>query len=270
MEPAQRNLVRRVAAAAVLIPLTLLAVWAGGWIWLGVATLVAFGLYIEWLDVVGARTPLATAAGLAGLFGVAVGLGLGRVGASYVLGALVLAIVALAVSPKRGWCLLGFAYALGALLASVVLRGESSAGLAAVLLVLLVVWLSDTGGYVAGRSIGGPKLAPRISPNKTWAGAAGGFAGALLVAALFAATGQGSLIPLLAVAAVLSVASQCGDLFESAVKRRFGVKDSGRLIPGHGGLLDRLDGFVAAVMLAAIIGLARGGSDGAGRGLMVW
>ena len=136
--------------------------------------------------------------------------------------------------------------------------------------VLLVVWVTDIGGYFAGRGIGGPKLWPRVSPKKTWAGAIGGFAASLVVAAGFAALGLGKTGPLLLLGAVLSIASQLGDLFESAVKRRFGVKDSSHIIPGHGGLMDRLDGFVAAVVLAAIFGLLRGGADGVGRGLMVW
>jgi phosphatidate cytidylyltransferase len=136
--------------------------------------------------------------------------------------------------------------------------------------VLLVVWAADIGGYFAGRGIGGPRLWPSVSPKKTWAGAIGGFAGSLAVAAAFAATGVGKTGPLLALGAFLSVISQLGDLFESAVKRRFGVKDSSHIIPGHGGLLDRLDGFVAAIVAAAILGFLRGGTDGVGRGLMVW
>ena len=151
-------------------------------------------------------------------------------------------------------------------------------GFVALILILLVVWVTDIGGYFAGRGIGGPKLWPRVSPKKTWAGAIGGFAASLVVAAGFVAVGFGKvqppptlkLGPILLVGAVLSIVSQLGDLFESAVKRRFGVKDSSQLIPGHGGLMDRLDGFVAAAVVAAIFGLLRGGADGVGRSLMVW
>jgi phosphatidate cytidylyltransferase len=138
------------------------------------------------------------------------------------------------------------------------------------MLILLVVWVTDIGGYFAGRGIGGPKLWPRVSPKKTWAGAVGGVAASLLVAEAFVAFGLGETGPTLLLGAVLSIVSQLGDLFESAVKRRFGVKDSSHIIPGHGGLLDRLDGYVAAVVLAAIFGFLRGGVDGVGRGLMVW
>jgi len=115
------------------------------------------------------------------------------------------------------------------------------------------VWSTDIGGYVAGRTIGGPKLAPRISPNKTWSGFAGAIVGAVifggLVALLF-----GAEMPLLAgaFAGVLAIVAQMGDLFESAIKRKFGVKDSGRLIPGHGGMLDRVDGLIAAAPVLAV------------------
>ena len=149
-------------------------------------------------------------------------------------------------------------------------RLDQTGGFVALILILLVVWVTDIGGYFAGRGIGGPKLWPRVSPKKTWAGAIGGFAASLVVAGGFAVFGLGKAGPMLLLGAVLSIASQLGDLFELAVKRRFGVKDSSHLIPGHGGLMDRLDGFVAAVVMAAIFGFLRGGVDGVGRGLMVW
>ena len=171
---------------------------------------------------------------------------------------------------RRNWVAAGFLYAAAAEVASVLVRLDPVKGFAALMFVLLIVWVTDSGGYFAGRGIGGPKLWPKVSPKKTWAGAAGGFAASLAVAVAFAAFGLGNAGPLLMLGAVLSVVSQLGDLFESAVKRRFGVKDSSHIIPGHGGLMDRLDGFVAAVVVAALFGFLRGGADGVGRGLMVW
>ena len=178
--------------------------------------------------------------------------------------------VALLWQERRRWTVAGFIYAAAAQVASVLVRLDQAEGFVALMLILLVVWVSDIGGYFAGRSIGGPKLWPRISPRKTWAGAVGGFVASLVISGGFAALDLGKSGPILLLGAILSIASQLGDLFESAVKRRFGVKDSSHIIPGHGGLLDRLDGFVAAVVLAAFLGLLRGGVDGVGRGLMVW
>jgi phosphatidate cytidylyltransferase len=270
VEQGSRNLLTRVVAALVLAPSAIAIAYAGGWFWLGLVTLAAIGLYVEWLSIVGARTPRVMAAGIVTLFGAAVWLGIGRIGATYVIAALGVIVAALLSPHRRGWAALGGCYAFAALIASVAVRLDPVWGFTALMFVLLVVWVTDIGGYFAGRGLGGPKLWPQVSPKKTWAGAIGGFVASLLVAAGFAAFGLGKTGPLVLVGAVLSVASQLGDLFESAVKRRFGVKDSSHIIPGHGGLLDRLDGFVAAVVLAAIFGFLRGGADGVGRGLVVW
>jgi phosphatidate cytidylyltransferase len=266
-----RNLIRRVIAAVVLAPVAIAIAYAGGWLWTTLVTLAAIGLYVEWLMIVGAAretrvvTSGAVALAISGLC-----LALGRIDASLLALALGLAAVALLSSERRTWTATGFGYAAAAQIASVLVRLDQVWGFVALILVLLVVWVTDIGGYFAGRGIGGPKLWPRVSPKKTWAGAVGGFAASLVIAAGFAAFGLGKTGPLLLLGAVLSIASQLGDLFESAVKRRFGVKDSSHFIPGHGGLMDRLDGFVAAVVLAAIFGFLRGGVDGVGRGLMVW
>ncbi len=270
-EQGTRNLLTRVAAALVLAPLAIAIAYAGGWLWSGLVTLAAIGLYVEWLTVVGAaRAPAVVGAGVAALAIAGLCLALGRIEISLIVLALGLVAVAWLSPERRNWTATGFFYAAAAELASVLVRLDQAWGFAALALILLVVWGTDIGGYFAGRGIGGPKLWPRVSPNKTWAGAIGGFAASLVIAAAFAAFGLGETAPLLLLSGVLSIASQLGDLFESAVKRRFGVKDSSHIIPGHGGLLDRLDGFVAAVVLAAIFGLLRGGVDGVGSGLMVW
>ncbi|MGY3605506.1 MULTISPECIES: phosphatidate cytidylyltransferase [unclassified Bradyrhizobium] len=270
-EPSSRNLLMRIIAALVLAPVAIAIAYAGGVLWTLLVTLAAIGLYVEWLMVIGAgHTLRMTMAGALALAAAGLCLGAGRLDAAVSVLAIGLIVIAVISSEQRRWTIAGFCYAAVAEVASVLLRQDPEEGFVALLFVLLVVWATDIGGYFAGRSIGGPKLWPRVSPKKTWAGAVGSFVGSLVVAAGFAVFGLGAVVPLLVLGAVLSVVSQFGDLFESAVKRRFGVKDSSHLIPGHGGLMDRLDGFVAAVAVAAIFGFLRGGADGVGRGLMVW
>jgi len=140
-----------------------------------------------------------------------------------------------------------------------------------VIFLFAIVWMTDIGAYFVGRALGGPKHVPQVSPNKTWAGAVGGLAAAILVAVAVAKLAAlPAIFALAMVALALSVFAQAGDLFESFLKRRFHAKDSGHLIPGHGGLMDRLDGFVTASVAAALIGLLRGGFEAPGRGLLVW
>lgn len=270
-EQGSRNLLLRIIAAVVLAPGALAIAYAGGWLWTALVTLAAIGLYVEWLMIVGAaRERRVVVSGGVALAIAGLCLAAGRIDAALVAVVAGLAAVALLSPERRHWTAAGFCYAAAAEVASVLVRLDQVWGFVALILILLVVWVTDIGGYFAGRGIGGPKLWPRVSPKKTWAGAIGGFAASLIVSGGFAALGLGKTGPLLLLGAALSVVSQLGDLFESAVKRRFGVKDSSRLIPGHGGLLDRLDGFVAAVVMAAIFGVLRSGVDGVGRGLMVW
>ena len=270
-ESNSRNLLMRIVVAAVLIPLAVAIAYFGGWLWIALVTAAAIGLFVEWLAVVG----LAGAVALAIRGGVALALGgicfaVGRIDAALIVLTIGLVAVVSTAPDRRSWAAAGFCYAAAAEIASVLLRLDPVMGFAALMFVLVIVWVTDSGGYFAGRGIGGPKLWPRVSPKKTWAGAVGGFVASLAVGYGFAVFDLGRTVPLLLAAAVLSVASQLGDLLESAVKRRFGVKDSSHIIPGHGGLMDRLDGFVAAVVLAALFGFLRGGADGVGRGLMIW
>ena len=273
------NLLMRIAAAAVLAPVAIAIGYAGGWLWTASLTMVAIGLYIEWMMVVGLLGERRAIIG--GSIALAVAgacLVVGHIEAAWIVLAVGLAAVAMLSSRLRSWSAAGFIYAAAAQMASVLLRFDAEMGFAAVVFVFLIVWVTDIGGYFAGRGIGGPKLWSRVSPKKTWAGAIGGFAASLVVAAAFVALAPHrdnpllalKIGPLLALGALLSIVSQLGDLFESAVKRRFGVKDSSHLIPGHGGLMDRLDGFIAAMVVAAVFGVLRGGVDGAGRALMVW
>jgi len=154
---------------------------------------------------------------------------------------------------RAGWLAFGIGYIVVAALSLIQLRGDVIDGRAFVIELFAIVWATDIGAYLVGRAVGGPKLAPAISPNKTWAGAVGGLVCALiaafLVSRLLGLTM--SVVTVLVAAAVLSAVSQVGDLMESWWKRRFDVKDSGHLIPGHGGILDRIDGVLLASPVAA-------------------
>jgi phosphatidate cytidylyltransferase len=157
------------------------------------------------------------------------------------------------------WFPFGVPYAIVPVLAITALRGEADGGLWAIIFLFAVVWATDIAAYFAGRAFGGPKLAPKISPNKTWSGALGG-AAAGVMAGIGVAALHGDLAVFLhgLTALALTMAAQAGDLFESHVKRRFGVKDSGTIIPGHGGVMDRVDGLVAAAVMLYVICLGLG------------
>ncbi|MEO6246981.1 MAG: phosphatidate cytidylyltransferase [Sphingomicrobium sp.] len=149
------------------------------------------------------------------------------------------------------WLVAGFGYALIPALALLWIRERGAHKLDLLLWVFIVTWSTDIGAYFAGRAIGGPKLAPSISPNKTWAGLVGGMVVAgLLGSAWVVSLGLPRLLLLLA--PLFAIGAQVGDLFESGLKRRAGVKDSGAILPGHGGVLDRLDGLVVVASLTAL------------------
>ncbi|MBU8877132.1 phosphatidate cytidylyltransferase [Reyranella sp. MMS21-HV4-11] len=156
---------------------------------------------------------------------------------------------------------LAWAYGLAALLALLWLRHQPAFGRETILWVLICIWATDIGAYFVGRTAGGAKLAPRISPGKTWSGLIGGMAWAAVASAVTGyAFGLGETVHLALAGAALAVVGQAGDLLESAAKRRAGVKDSGRLIPGHGGLLDRIDGLMAVLVAVAVARLVAGTS----------
>jgi phosphatidate cytidylyltransferase len=187
--------------------------------------------------------------------------------ASLVLGAA--AVGWLAGRSERIWAAAGVLYS-GALVVSVgLLRASPSFGLPAILWLFAIVWGTDIAAYFAGRLIGGPRLWPSVSPGKTWAGAiVGALAGAMLGLALMGWTNRVAALFWLGLAT--AIVSELGDLAESALKRRFGVKDSSGLIPGHGGLMDRLDSFVAASVFAALVGGANSRGPFIAAGLFQW
>jgi phosphatidate cytidylyltransferase len=236
-----------------LAPVSLLAIWWGGLPWGAWLSVLTLGMGAEWAGLCGhrARAP----------FGAAVpgGLLLAGLATAFVApaaGAVVLLVVGilLAVVSRRPALGMGILYIGPAYLALYVMR-DQPAGLRNVLFVMAVVWAGDIGAYLVGRLIGGPRLAPKISPGKTWSGAVGGTAAAI---AAGAAAGYEHPAHAALLAFVLTLVAQAGDLLESAIKRHFGAKDSGWIIPGHGGLLDRLDGVLAAAPVALLWSLATG------------
>lgn len=242
----------RLLSALVMIPPALAAVWFGApWLPLLVA-LAAIGMGWEWarLSRVSARaasafvmlTPLAAAAASA-FGGSPLGVAVALIGALAVWFAARDGVAALWSAGGTLWV---------ALPCVAVLWLESGAGgRAAVLWLFALVWASDVGAYALGRAIGGPRLAPSISPNKTWAGAVGGFCCAALVGFGASWLSRGAAAPIVATSLVVALAAQAGDLAESFAKRKFGAKDSSTLIPGHGGLLDRLDSLLTASLAQA-------------------
>lgn len=253
----------RVLSALVLGPLVLAVVWWGEEPY---TVLIAFGGLVilrEWLLIIGApKAGLVPFLGYVSVlaFTILVHLSYELVALAGLAGATA-ALYAAAGGGRPGrWTAEGLLYAtlsVGALL--VVRRGEI--GEAFSFFLIATVWVTDIAAYFVGRRFGGPKLWSRISPKKTWSGAIGGLAaGALAGLGAAAFYGREGLLVWFGLAVVLSVVSQVGDLAESAVKRRFGVKDSGSLIPGHGGMMDRVDGLVAAAVAAALLGLLLGGT----------
>jgi phosphatidate cytidylyltransferase len=184
------------------------------------------------------------------------------------------ALAWLAGPGKRVWASAGLVYAAGLVVCVSLLRLSLFDGLDAIVWLFAVVWGTDICAYFGGRMIGGPKLWPRVSPKKTWAGFLTGVTcGAVLgviAVALVHALPTPPLWPLFLLGLLTGAVSQAGDLFESAMKRRFGVKDSSALIPGHGGVMDRLDGFIFAAVFAAIIGVVRQGPGAMAIGLLRW
>lgn len=266
------ELALRIASGLIMAPLAVAIAYVGGWPFAVFWCLAAVGVVWEWSRLVaGAASLPAFAGGVAALVFALPFVTLGQPYAALALIAIGAAAAAAVVPVRRGWNAAGVLYAGIVLFAPVLLRGDRELGFVAIVFLFAVVWLTDIVAYAVGRKVGGPKLAPALSPNKTWSGALGGAAAAAAGGiATAAAFGLGRLWAVGLVAFGLSVVSQAGDLFESTVKRRFGAKDAGNLIPGHGGLMDRLDGFLAAALAAAVLGMLRGGTDAPARGLLVW
>ena len=249
----------RIVSGIVLAAVVLVLTWFGGLPFRVLAVAIALLIHYEFSTITATR--VRDVAGVViGWIGILAASALILIGEpDYALGAVLAAgAVAAAAGLVQGrgvWAAVAILYAGFSGLALAEIRGDTFLGLCAMLFVFAVVWATDIMAYFCGRALGGPKLAPSISPGKTWSGAIFGAAAGVaagLAVVLAIRPGNGLAIPFYALA--LSVASQAGDLFESWVKRRFGVKDSSRLIPGHGGVMDRVDGLVFAAFAAFLLG----------------
>ena len=256
------DLASRIVSGVLMAVAALASAWLGGWVFFAFWLCAALAVLAEWLAMVTGAwrpSPVALAGALAVLLSGALaftghavwslaaafaGSGLIRLLTHGQSHALFVACAAL--------------YASAAVVPIVLLRGDPLAGTIAVFFLFAVVWGSDIMAYFTGRTLGGPKLWPAISPKKTWSGFVGGtIFGALAATGVAFVAGLPDLPFNFAVGLVLAVVSQGGDLLESALKRQFGVKDASHLIPGHGGVMDRLDGFIAASLVAVVFGLSR-------------
>jgi phosphatidate cytidylyltransferase len=262
----------RIASALVLLAITGTALYVGSYFFAAVVGAVFAGAYREWEKMV-TRAPLdltgGVLIGLVALSGVIYPLA-GPLGSSAIIS--LACIIALARRTEASWWrVLGVVIFGAIIIAALAMRGESFAGVLAGLYLGTVVWMTDSAAFFAGRQIGGEKLAPGISPSKTWSGALGGLA---------LGTGAGVLVwlwltdsPLwigVLLSAGISVLGQLGDLGESAIKRHFRIKDSGDIIPGHGGLMDRLDSLTFGVLLVLLVGALHAGFGAVAEGLLYW
>ena len=245
------DLAIRTVSGVALIALALAALWGGGvWLWL-LTSLASMLMLAEWGGLVQRDRKHARLTLFAGCVPLAIMSPLASGVSFFSLGLVVgtaFFVAIITLKPRLGF---GIVYVALPALALLFLRGEAS-GLLLALWTLATVWATDIGAYFAGRSIGGPKLAPRVSPNKTWSGLIGGVVAALLLGLLlwrFA----GLSLQLAFASPILAVIAQIGDLYESWLKRQAGVKDSGTILPGHGGVLDRLDGLVPVAPAAAAL-----------------
>jgi len=264
-----KELSARVVSGIVMIAVALLAAYQGGWLFALFWLAAGIAMMAEWTNMTGVepRRPVQVVFGL-GLAALTVLLltdaGF-RATVACALAFLAVGSLLAQGTNRRLWAASGFVYAAVIVLVPPIVRAHPNLGLVGLLWMFAVVWTTDVTAYFVGRRVGGPKLWARVSPKKTWSGFAGGFVGGIGAGLLVALIAQRlgwvpvmSLPLVVILSGIASLVSQAGDLAESALKRRFDVKDSSRLIPGHGGVMDRLDGFFAvAVLVGAVLLAAR-------------
>jgi phosphatidate cytidylyltransferase len=269
------DLKRRVPSAIAMIVLVLAATWYGGFPFLLFWSVAALIVWYEWATIVRAE-PRTTVIALGAI---ALAIAAVLLSLKMPLAALAVTIIGAAASAfatngnqeARIWSGAGLLYAALVFIPAVLLREDIKFGFLAIIWLYAVVWLTDIAAYFFGRFIGGPKLAPAISPKKTWSGAIGGTLFGVLggVAVATIANARFTFFAIL-ISLIISAVSQAGDIFESYVKRKFGTKDASGILPGHGGVMDRIDGFIAAALIALVIGLLHGGASAPATGLLQW
>jgi phosphatidate cytidylyltransferase len=262
----------RVASAVVLVAMATATAFYGGAVFAAFWLLVACAVVWEWQGLIGGERRLARVVLGCLALAAAVALVHGHAPSAAVIAiGFVCAAAGLLAGPdRRIWAASGVFYAAALVLSVDLLRRSDDKGAIAIAWLFAIVWGADVFAYFGGRLIGGPKLWPRVSAGKTWSGAAvGALSGAALGALVAHHFAGASVAPMFLVSLVAVILSQLGDLFESAVKRRFDVKDSSRLIPGHGGVMDRVDGFIFAAVFAAALGALRDPASAAS-GLFLW
>ncbi|MEM6712565.1 MAG: phosphatidate cytidylyltransferase [Pseudomonadota bacterium] len=292
---AKSDLARRVSSGLVLGSVALLTTWTGGVVSLAAFLVLGLFVLVEWERLTGQSSPRRLLFGVAIVcVAAAIAHWVGPVsGASFATALLFVALGTALLEVKGRWSATGIAYASWLVVSLVSLRGHDAIGLSAIFLVFAAVWATDSAAFFVGKSLKGPKLLPAISPNKTWSGAIAGVLAAVIISVLYIVWADGwvssgalwldedpgqfsaqpsiaTLIYLGLLAFALSVAAQIGDLVESALKRKFGAKDSGKILPGHGGVMDRVDGLVFASCLAFLIGLSAKGDGTVSEGLFAF
>ncbi|MES2907313.1 MAG: CDP-archaeol synthase [Pseudomonadota bacterium] len=272
---ANKNLHTRIISSFVLAPVALAALWWGGPVAIVATALISAMVYYEWARLTGSSCRsflFFMSQAIIAITAVLLVLQANEFAATFwIILVVLIGFIHFLFKNADSWKALGLLYALTLLVTLLLLRQSPTIGFEAALFVVLVVWVTDSSAYFAGSLIGGKKLLPKISPQKTFAGFYGGLAAAVIVGIVLAFVFKlPSIVMPVLMALVLSLASQIGDLFESWVKRKFHVKDSGGLIPGHGGALDRLDSLVAASLVAYLIGAARAGLASPAQGLLIW
>ena len=265
------ELLLRVASALVLAAVAIAATLASIWSFLLLVLLASAAIAWEWGRLI--RGTGQDTIAMVQIFSIAAAAILVVIGQAqyglFLLAAAILAIIFTDKLIRRAlWSSAGVAYVGLPLIALLWIRGDEALGAVAILYVLVIAWTTDTLSYAAGRLLGGPKLAPRISPQKTWSGLIIGSVTPALIGYAFAYGVGTSALRLALVSIILALACQFGDLLESAVKRRFGTKDMSQLIPGHGGLLDRVDGLLFAAAIAGLIALRDPANPASG--LLIW